>query len=1096
MKLMNPFLLLISLLMVNSAWGNGLDRSCQSPGFIKNHGQFASSPEKVHFKYAGKGMTVFLTNEGLSYVFDNREDTTLYRMDMRFKGNPSFNNIQTSGESDCHFNYYKGDQQFKGIAKYRMVTVKNLYPGIHWKIYNDPNNGKGLKYDFVLEPGVNPNQLKWAYSGSSNINVGDKNLVLESPMGHLNEGELLCYTQTHSGKQIVNGQYHKTGNEFRIALEKDQFRDTLVVDPPVNWATYYGGSADDQGKAIETDHNGNTFIAGKTKSTDLPTPTGTPVSNQGQNDLVISKFNASGKQQWVSVIGGSGDDNLRDMEVSQNGYAYFGGETNSNDLPTKNAHQTSNDGGGEAYLVKMNQNGGIIWSTYFGGNDREFLSGLGVNKRGDVYITGLTETYSGLATSGAFQTTQNSSWDSYLAKFDSSGSLEWSTYYGGDDLDNSKSLTTDGHGNVYVAGLSRSSSQMGTAGSYQPTYDGSQSSANYNGFLAKFDSFGNRLWGTYFGKNGSCISTGVTTDNQGNAFLTGRGSGAPTKNAYQPTANGGHEAYYSKFSPSGHLIFSTFYGGSSNDHYVNHTRMTTDKAGRLIACGRTKSSDLLLKNPVQSTYGGNEDGFAVIYDSSGKMVFSTYWGGSGKDYLRDAAISPNGFILFAGATKSTNLSTQAPSSSYYTQSANNGGMDFYLLRLDPICDLNAGFTIQGTQSICIGDSVKVTDTSQFSKRKWAINGQSKDSTSKTRYFRFNTAGTDTITMIVEQGKCKEQVHKIIRVNKKPSQPALSVDGEVINQDSVFVCAGKSFQVSDNQTNITRKWYLDGQWQGDSKNLNLSGLNTGIFHLKLIHNNNGCADSIVKPLKAVPAPPKASLKVTGKNDTIPFNQAAICENETITLMAGNAGVLKREWMKNNQVQDTGRVYQTSFPKGSQQLTVLNYNRGCNTSTNLNFNVKSKPPQPSIQLYNDDTLMSSVSANNYQWFWNDSLLPKNKQLLEARDAGQYEVLLNNGECYSDTSAGYQFRPSSVENKKWEDFKVFPNPNKGTFVVQPGLKSGQPVTLELYASQGKRLETRITKGHKTVRFKGYTAGVYLLKITDGRAVKTEKVVIVGSE
>src|SRR5690606_30019464 len=118
---------------------------------------------------------------------------------------------------------------------------------------------------------------------------------------------------------------------------------------------------------------------------------------------------------------------------------------------------------------------------------------------------------------GGHQNILGGNFDAYLVKFNSVGVRQWATYYGGANSDEGYSCSTDGTGNVYLAGPTTSTSNIASVG-HQNTIGGGQ----YDAFLVKFNSLGVRQWGTYYGGTGDDFGYSCATDNSGNVFLAGK----------------------------------------------------------------------------------------------------------------------------------------------------------------------------------------------------------------------------------------------------------------------------------------------------------------------------------------------------------------------------------------------------------------------------------------------------------------------------------------------------------------------------------------------------------------------------------------------
>jgi len=290
----------------------------------------------------------------------------------------------------------------------------------------------------------------------------------------------------------------------------------------------------------------------------------------GIADAFLAKFNSSGSLIWSTYYGGDSANYSASIATDTSGNIYITGTTNSTaGIATFGAYKTSFsgsnniDGYGDAFLAKFNSSGGVFWATYYGGVKNEEAYGVATDKYNNVYITGVTFSTSGIATSGANQTLGDSiNGDCFLAKFSTSGSLLWGTYYGGSGIDNSVCVTTDVNNNVYIGGETNSTSGIATASAYQEFYDTSKGWEC--GLLAKFNSAGRLLWGTYYGE-GTGLN-GITTNLTGDVYLTGGTldtSQIATFGAYQTLYSGGSSnAFLAKFSSLGSLIWGSYFSNS------------------------------------------------------------------------------------------------------------------------------------------------------------------------------------------------------------------------------------------------------------------------------------------------------------------------------------------------------------------------------------------------------------------------------------------------------------------------------------------------------------------------------------------------------
>jgi hypothetical protein len=273
-------------------------------------------------------------------------------------------------------------------------------------------------------------------------------------------------------------------------------------------------------------------------------------------------------------------------------------------------------GSGDAFLVKFNSSGVKQWGTYFGGassgaSGMEKGLSCATDALGNVYMVGQTPSTSGIATTGAHQTIYGGgSCDAFLVKFNSSGVMQWGTYYGGAGVDIGYSCATDATGNVYLAGDTQqeflpASSGMTTIGAHQSAYGGGYS----DGFLVKFDSNGLRQWGTYYGGSLLDVSFSCATDASGNVYMSGNtqsSAGIATSGAHQTTVN---DAFLVSFNSSGVRQSGTYYGGIKNV-------CTSDASGNVYMTGYTQSNSGIATAGAHQTANGNNgysDAFLVKF---------------------------------------------------------------------------------------------------------------------------------------------------------------------------------------------------------------------------------------------------------------------------------------------------------------------------------------------------------------------------------------------------------------------------------------------------------------------------------------------------
>ncbi|MBL0288184.1 MAG: SBBP repeat-containing protein [Bacteroidetes bacterium] len=423
------------------------------------------------------------------------------------------------------------------------------------------------------------------------------------------------------------------------------------------WATYYGGSLPDSGYSVALDLNGNIFVTGITKSNNNIATVGASQTTfgGGKMDAFLVKFNSAGIRQWATYIGGNSTDYAYDLTTDASGNIYVAGYTESdNNIATAGAFQQTIVADEEAFLVKYNSAGNKLWGTYYGGDNTDFGQGVVTDNVGNVYLAGLTEGSTNLATVGAHQSVYNDNNDAFLVKFNPSGNRIWATYYGGLDEELETKVAADNTGNVYITGRTQSTSSIATAGAFLTSYSGDD-----DVYLVKFNSLGVRQWGTYYGGLNFEIEPVIATDLNGNVYLAGQTNSTnlmSTAGVVQTTLGGSDDGFLAKFNGAGVRQWGTYYGGTGLDGIKS---VAVDPSGNIFISGQTNSNNAISTSGAHQTLnGGTQDAYLVKLNSNGIRQWASYFGDTGMDYGSGVKADALGNIYLVGHSNSTaNIST-------------------------------------------------------------------------------------------------------------------------------------------------------------------------------------------------------------------------------------------------------------------------------------------------------------------------------------------------------------------------------------------------------------------------------------------------------
>lgn len=320
----------------------------------------------------------------------------------------------------------------------------------------------------------------------------------------------------------------------------------------------------------------------------------------------------------------------------------------------------------------------ISYSSYLGAADSA-ATAVATDSNGNVYVTGWTDSVS-FPVASPFQATNGGGVDAFVLKLNSAGNTRlYATYIGGNGDDRAYGIAVDSGGNAYVTG-STTSTNFPLRAPVQAGLRGSR-----DAFVLKLNASGSGLtFSTYLGGSGSEYGNAIALDTQGNAYVTGDTTSAdfPTLGPFQGSNKGQRDAFVTKISASGTLIYSTYLGGNGDDRGA---AIAVDASGNAFVTGGTFSNNFPTLNPFQALSGGGEDAFVAKLSPGGSsLVYSTYLGGSSgalgsPESGSGIAVDPQGNAYVVGMTSSSNF----PVSSAFQASQGGGTENAFITKLNP-----------------------------------------------------------------------------------------------------------------------------------------------------------------------------------------------------------------------------------------------------------------------------------------------------------------------------------------------------------------------------------------------------------------------------
>ncbi|MEA2532149.1 MAG: hypothetical protein QOG89_3793 [Thermomicrobiales bacterium] len=415
----------------------------------------------------------------------------------------------------------------------------------------------------------------------------------------------------------------------------DAFVTKLSVDGGgLVFSTYLGGGDNDEANGIAVDAEGNVYLGGVASSSDFPTMN--PVSEvlSGTADAFVAKLSASGDALLYSTyLGGSvgfvnGADTVIDLALDVANAVYITGITTSDDFPASSgAAQASHGGSEDAYVAKFDPSAtgtaSLVYATYLGGSALERGVSIAVDKDGNAYVAGRTDSTDFPTTASAFQPgpqggpPDSPTLDAFVTKLSPDGAaLLYSTYLGGSGADLGYGIAVDasGIGLAYVTGHTYSTNFPVSAAARDGTLDG-QTDAFVALLHTALTGDASRLSATYLGGTGDDVGFGIAVRPGSDVVVTGATSSSDfpvTADAVQSAfAGGALDAFVARLAPTlaEPPSYSSLLGGTGDDRGLD---VTVGADGAIFVTGFSDSGEFpTTDGAFDGVANGDHDAFVV-----------------------------------------------------------------------------------------------------------------------------------------------------------------------------------------------------------------------------------------------------------------------------------------------------------------------------------------------------------------------------------------------------------------------------------------------------------------------------------------------------
>ncbi|HET9445090.1 MAG TPA: SBBP repeat-containing protein, partial [Steroidobacteraceae bacterium] len=646
--------------------------------FEENRGQ---ADPQVRFITRGNGYTQFVTRQEVVWRLEGEQHDHAVRMSF-----PGGRSAPVHGEDALagRANYLKGADPANWVAgaqQFAAVRVTDLYPGISLKLYGTRERPE---YDFILEPGADPDVIRLRFAGAERIEVGSLGeLIVHTSVGELIHHRPVAFQRDRDGQsRTISARFVQTAaNELRFELGRYDRSRPLVIDPVYEYSTYLGGNNGSEGlggavdpwQSIAVNGAGEVYAIGVTNADDFPTTAGVlqPALNEDL-DFFVVKLNAAGDALLYSTyIGGTRDEiNVGGIAVTANGEVLFGGVSQSNDFPTTPGafEEVSNSTGGadgDVVALRLNATGtALVYSTYLSSSATEKLFGFAADSAGSIYLAGSSPPNAMVpiqTTAGVINTVG----DQFLAKLLPDGSglaylTRWGKDFGGEIR--IRAIALDSSNNVYLTGLTYAT-DLPLVNPFDSTLNG-----GFDAYVTKINPTATGIvYSTYLGGGNVDEPRAIAVDGAGSAYVAGTTGDFPvTAGAFRTTITPNHQGFVAKLSPAGNsLAWATYF---TRPGVASTNAIALDSSNRVYVVNEAnppldlrvgESPEACLSNVSSPSLSRlSADGATVEYGMriGAPMVFT---GGSdiSAHLLNDIAVDSGNNVYLIGSTNSGDFPT-------------------------------------------------------------------------------------------------------------------------------------------------------------------------------------------------------------------------------------------------------------------------------------------------------------------------------------------------------------------------------------------------------------------------------------------------------
>ena len=587
-----------------------------------------------------------------------QDDGTYASLTMRLLGARPDAAVRFEDPLAGRVNYLIGSDRSKWVRNAGLfggIRVIDAYPGIDVRMYG---TDRLLEYDVLVKPGARLDAFRLRLDGDASVSingngeaeiaVGGRTLVQRAPV---------LYQDIDGVRRSVRGSYVLLDSRtlgFRAGPYDSEH--TLVVDPVLTYGSYIGGAGDETVEAATTGPDGSLYLTGSTTS---PALFGRAKPSSWGDVFVIKLLPGGAAVDFVTYLGGTGDDYGFSITIDPQGRIVIAGTTHSSDFPVTSGPTSA--GSAEAFLARLLPNGSSAYSsTLVAGPAADYGLSVAIGSNSVAYLAG--HSYSSTLNGLAPIRPRGGDNDGFVAAIAPDGTTSWTTFIGGQRYDYISSIVTTG-GQLFVTGDTESSDFPVTGDAGDATCGSNGTCDEYvlpsgtwyrpDTFFARLDTNGTIAYATYLGGSGDDFAYALAVDGSGRLYTAGETASTdfPAMQALPLGATGGTDLFVTRFSAAGAVQFSSRFGGVDDEG----ARGLSIAGNVVTVTGTAFGAAFPLVNAPGITCQPS-DAFAASFNvASSTVLFSSCFGGSLEDEARGHVTDVVGTTYLFGFTASKDL---------------------------------------------------------------------------------------------------------------------------------------------------------------------------------------------------------------------------------------------------------------------------------------------------------------------------------------------------------------------------------------------------------------------------------------------------------